>query len=149
MEAPGSSKPSVPIEPLSLPHGVETILLVEDDPALREMAATLLKRLGYSVLSASNGVEALGLLTQYSIGQIDLLFTDLVMPQMNGKELADRMFSLSPHTRVLFTSAYTDQSILHQGVLSDGVAILPKPYSPSALAHKVREVLDAPASQVI
>jgi len=143
VDAPSPTRPSVPIEPLGLPHGVETILLVEDDPALREMAATLLKRLGYTVLSASNGVEALGMLTQCRLGQIDLLFTDLVMPQMNGKELADRMFSLSPHTRFLFTSAYTDRSILHQGVLNEGVAILQKPFSPSALARKVREVLDS------
>jgi PAS domain S-box-containing protein len=145
--APLPSRPPAPAAPLSLPHGSETILLVEDDPALREMAATLLKRLGYTVLSAAHGVEALSLSKQRRIGHIDLLFTDLVMPHMSGRELADRMQSLSPHTRVLFTSAYTDRSILHQGVLSEGVAILQKPFSPSALAQKIREVLDAPAIQ--
>ena len=74
-----------------LPRGTETILLVEDDPALREMAATLLRRLGYTVLAAANGVEALSLKQQRDIGHIDLLFTDVVMPHMSGKELADRV----------------------------------------------------------
>jgi len=128
--------------PLALPHGNETILLVEDDPALREMATTLLQRLGYTVLAAANGIEALSLKKQRNTGHIDLLFTDVVMPHMSGKELADRMQSLYSHTRVLFTSAYTGHSIIHQGVLNKDVPMLQKPYAPSALAIKVREVLD-------
>jgi PAS domain S-box-containing protein len=125
-----------------LPRGTETILLVEDDPALREMAATLLRRLGYTVLAAANGVEALSLSHQPDTGRIDLLFTDVVMPHMSGKELADRVRALSPHTRILFTSGYTENTIVQQGGLNQGVAFLQKPFTPSVLARKVREVLD-------
>jgi PAS domain S-box-containing protein len=129
-----------------LPRGTETILLVEDDPALREMAAALLSRLGYTVLEAANGIEALSPKQQRDIGHIDLLFTDVVMPHMSGKELSERVQALYPHTRVLFTSAYTENAIVHQGVLNKGVALLQKPFTPSALAHKLREVLDQPAA---
>jgi PAS domain S-box-containing protein len=137
----------IPIQPLDLPglpRGTETVLLVEDDPALREMAAMLLRRLGYLVLTASNGVEALSLKQQRNIGHIDLLFTDLVMPHMSGKELSERMRASYPHTRVLFTSAYTETAIIHHGVFDKGAAHLQKPFTPSALAHKLREVLDQP-----
>ena len=127
-----------------LPRGTETILLVEDDPALREMAATLLIRLGYTVLPASNGIEALSVNQQAGVGHIDLLFTDVVMPHMSGKELSDRMQASHPHTRTLFTSAFTENAIVHQGVLDEGVALLQKPFTPSALANKLREVLDQP-----
>ncbi|HEV7923850.1 MAG TPA: response regulator [Verrucomicrobiae bacterium] len=143
------SSAGTPVQPLNspdLPSGTETILLVEDDPALREMAGTLLRRLGYMVLSAANGIDALSLKQQRGIGHIDLLFTDVVMPHMSGKELADRVRTLFPHTRVLFTSAYTENAIVHQGVLDQGVALLQKPFTPSALAHKLREVLDQPAA---
>ena len=125
-----------------MPRGTETILLVEDDPALREMAAELLGRLGYTVLTASDGLEALNVTNQHATGHIDLLFTDVVMPHMSGKELADRVRALYPHTRILFTSAYTENAIVHQGVLNPGILLLQKPFTPSALAHKVREVLD-------
>jgi CheY-like chemotaxis protein len=127
-----------------LPRGTETILLVEDDAALREMAAGLLKRLGYTVLAAANGVEALSLKNDRNIGHIDLLFTDVVMPHMSGKELADRTRVLYPQIKMLFTSAYTENAIVHQGVLEKGVALLQKPFTPSALANKLREVLDKP-----
>ena len=127
-----------------LPRGTETILLVEDDPALREMAATLLRRLGYTVLAAANGLEALRLKQQRGSGHMDLLFTDVVMPHMSGKELADRVRALSPHTRILFTSGYTENTIVQQGGLNPGVVFLQKPFTPSALARKVREVLDEP-----
>ena len=129
-----------------LPRGTETILLVEDDPALREMAATLLRRLGYLVLTAANGVEALSLKQESSTGHVDLVFTDVVMPHMSGKELSDRVRTMYPHTRILFTSAYTENAIVHQGVLDKGVALLQKPFTPSALARKVREALDASAA---
>jgi two-component system cell cycle sensor histidine kinase/response regulator CckA len=129
-----------------LPRGTETILLVEDDPALREMAATLLQRLGYTVWAAANGIEALSLKQQRGVGHVDLLFTDVVMPHMSGKELSERVRALFPHTRILFTSAYSENAIVHQGVLDKGVALLPKPFTPAALASKVREVLDQPAA---
>jgi CheY-like chemotaxis protein len=89
----------------------------------------------------------LSLKQRHDTGHIDLLFTDVVMPHMSGKELADRVRSLYPHTRILFTSAYTENAIVHQGVLEKGVALLQKPFTPSALAHKLREVLDQPGIQ--
>jgi len=143
--------PQVPDHPLvrprpdgvpGLPRGTETILLVEDDPALCEMATELLRRLGYVVLAATNGLNALGLVEQRGKDPIDLLFTDVVMPQLNGKELSERIRTSHPETKILFTSAYTENAIFHQEALNPGVAILQKPFTPSALACKVREVLD-------
>ena len=134
--------PETPFVPPALPRGTETILLVEDDPALRVMAATLLGRLGYTVLSAANGLEALNMKHQRGAGHVDLLFTDVVMPHMSGRELADRIQSMYPHTRVLFTSAYTENAIVHQGVLNKGTALLQKPFTPTALARRVRDILD-------
>jgi signal transduction histidine kinase len=139
---PMAKLPPARLDAPGLPRGTETILLVEDDPALREMAATLLKRLGYEVRTAANGVEALSLQHAAGAGHIDLLFTDVVMPHMSGSELADRVRALYPQTKILFTSAYTEQSIIHQGVLAQGMTLLQKPFTPSALAHKLREVLD-------
>ena len=132
-----------------LPRGTETILLVEDDPALREMATTLLRRLGYTVLATADCIEALSLKQQRDIGHIDLLFSDVVMPHMSGKELSERMRAIYPHTRILFTSAYAENAIIHQGVLNKGVALLQKPFTPSALARKLREVLDQPTNRVL
>jgi len=106
------------------------------------MAATFLERLGYTVLSASHGVEALDLLGQLRGTSIDLLFTDVVMPHMNGKDLSDRVLKLHPQTKVLFTSAYAENEIVHQGELSPGLALLQKPFAPTTMAHKVREILD-------
>jgi CheY-like chemotaxis protein len=146
---PVESQTKIPLPRLDspdLPRGTETILLVEDDPALREMAAILLRRLGYTVLAAANGIEALSLKQPRDNGHIDLLFTDIVMPHMSGQELSERVRALSPHTRILFTSAYTENAIVHQGVLDKGVALLQKPFTPSALARKLREVLDQPAA---
>jgi len=131
-----------PPESSTLPRGTETILLVEDDPALREMASALLRRLGYTVHTAGNGVEALTLAHQASTGHVDLLFTDIVMPHMSGKELADRIRALFSETKILFASAYTAGAIVHQGTLNPGVELLQKPFTPSALAHKVRAILN-------
>jgi len=136
------------LDPRALPRGTETILLVEDDPALREMAATLLRRLGYVVWPAANGIEALGMRQQPEVGYIDLLFTDIVMPHMSGKELSDRVQASSPGTRTLFASAYAENAVVHHGVLDQGVALLQKPFTPAALAHKLREVLDQPGLPV-
>jgi PAS domain S-box-containing protein len=142
-QAAPEMKPPLPHGALpELPRGTETILLVEDDSALREMAATLLRRLGYTILTAANGVEALSLKHDRTTGHVDMLFTDVVLPHMGGKELADRVRALYPHTRILFTSAFTENAIIHQGVLDKGVALLPKPFTPSMLARKVREMLD-------
>ena len=93
------------------------------------------------MLQAGSGDEAITLALGYG-ERIDLLLTDVVMPGMNGRELAGRLARIHPETRVLFTSGYTDNAIVHHGVLDDGVSFLSKPYSPLALAKKVREVLD-------
>ena len=125
-----------------LPQGNETILLAEDDASLLKMASTLLRRLGYTVLTAANGLEAMNLGNQRDVGHIDLLLTDVVMPHMSGKELSDRIRAIYPHTKILFTSAYTENAIVHQGILNEGVMLLQKPFTPSGLASKVREILD-------
>jgi PAS domain S-box-containing protein len=142
MEQPKEISVAPPVA-LQLPRGTETILLVEDDPALRDMATILLQRLGYTVWAAANGIEALVLKKKSELGHVDLLFTDVIMPHMSGKELADRVRMVYPHTKILFTSAYTENAAMNQGALDKGAALLQKPFTPSGLAHKVREVLDA------
>jgi two-component system, cell cycle sensor histidine kinase and response regulator CckA len=122
-------------------HGSETILLVEDEETLRKLASSILEGYGYTVLSAGNGEEALQLLND-SPGIPRLLVTDVVMPKMGGRELSDRIQATHPDTRVLYMSGYTDNAIVHHGVLDPGVSYLPKPFTPKALARKVREVLD-------
>jgi two-component system cell cycle sensor histidine kinase/response regulator CckA len=144
VEKPTEARPPLRESPVLL-GGTETILLVEDDPSLREMASMLLQRLGYTVLAAANGGQALSVLHQRGGEALDLLFTDVVMPQMSGKELSDRIRTTHPETKVLFTSAYTENAIAHQGVLDPGVVLLQKPFTPSVLAARIREVMDAPA----
>ncbi len=128
-----------------LPTGTETILLVEDDPALRDIATIMLRRLGYTVWPAGDGVEAMRIRQQPGVGHVDLLFTDVVLPHMSGRELADRMRAAHPHTRVLYTSTYSQHAVVHHGVLEPGFMLLSKPFTPGALARKVREVMEAPA----
>lgn len=134
--------------PPGLAHGTETILFVEDDPALRKMAATLMGKLGYNVLVAADGLDALNQISVHGGERLDLLFTDLAMPRMNGSELADRVREINPKTKILFTSAFPEKAIVHQGVLNKGVALLQKPFTPSALAKKIREALDQPAAAI-
>jgi CheY-like chemotaxis protein len=121
--------------------GTETILLAEDATAVRVAARQILERFGYSVLEAANGTDALGI-AQNGVA-IDLLLTDVVMPEMSGRELVDRFAKLRPNTKVLFMSGYTDDAIVRHGVLRPGTAYLQKPFSPETLARKVREVLDS------
>ena len=125
-----------------LPRGTETILLVEDAMAVQELAAIVLKNQGFTVLTASSGQEALRLAEEYQ-GEIHLLFTDLVMPGMSGKELADKLVELRPKIKVLFTSGYADRAIARHNLLEQQTAFIEKPFSPHALVRKVREVLDA------
>lgn len=124
-----------------VPQGSETLFLVEDEPLVRYIGATGLRHLGYTVLEAENGVDALLLVDRYT-DVIDLLITDVVMPQMGGRELAERFREIRPDVPVIYTSGYTDTAIVHEGVLEPGLAFLQKPFTPAALAHKVREVLD-------
>lgn len=121
--------------------GTESILLVEDDQAVRNFAASALKSLGYTVFEAGHGKEALQMLQRKQV-QPDLLITDLIMPEMNGKELARKVQQISPSLQILFTSGYTENHIVRGGSLERGIQFIVKPYSISGLAQKVREVLD-------
>jgi PAS domain S-box-containing protein len=129
-------------EPLNpeLSHG-ETILLVEDDQSILEMAAIMLERLNYKVLKANTPKEALQQAKEHT-DVIHLLITDVIMPEMNGKELANRLVALSPKLKVLYISGYTANVIAHHGILEDGIHFLQKPFSRREMASKIREVLD-------
>jgi len=122
--------------------GSETVLVAEDEEAVRQIIEKALDAHGYRVLSARDGAEALERASAYA-GQIDLLVTDVVMPDMNGRELSRRLVENRPNLRTLYLSGYTDDAILHRGVLQQGVAFLQKPFSLRMLARKVREVIEA------
>jgi two-component system, cell cycle sensor histidine kinase and response regulator CckA len=123
--------------------GAETILVVEDQQDVRILAMEVLKAYGYHVLGAAHGGEALALEAGHS-GPIDLMLTDVIMPGMTGRELADQLIALRPNMKVLYMSGYTQNVIAHQGVLDPSVAYLPKPFTPQGLAAKVHEVLHPP-----
>jgi signal transduction histidine kinase/CheY-like chemotaxis protein len=139
-EISATNPSEMPASTMSL--GSETVLLVEDSSAVRELVTLTLSAQGYNIVKASNGEEALSLFKNYD-GRIDLLLTDIVMPHMGGKELADRIIELDPAIKVIFTSGYTDEAISHYGMLDPEITFLQKPFSPGALVAKVREVLDA------
>lgn len=124
------------------PVGHETILLVEDDAGVRKLAEQVLQRQGYTILVAGNGQEALDLVSHYA-GPIQLVLTDVVMPGISGGSLAEQLRQKQPELRILFMSGYTDNMLGNQGVLSPEVAFLQKPFSPSALARKIRTMLDS------
>jgi len=136
-----ATKPREPDLPVELPTGSETVLLVEDEESVRNLCVRILERLGYRAMQAGNGNEAIALAREH-VKRIDLLMTDVVMPGMNGRELANRLTRIHPEMKVLFTSGYTDNAIVRQGVLDEGVSFIGKPYTPLALARKVREVID-------
>jgi two-component system cell cycle sensor histidine kinase/response regulator CckA len=128
--------------PAGVQRGTETILLVEDDAQLRQLTSSVLAHCGYKVLPAPGPEEGLAICRE-NHRDIRLLVTDVVMPGMNGRQLADQVKLISPHTRILYISGYTSNAIVHYGVLDSGLWFLPKPFSLSALIAKVREVLDA------
>ncbi len=123
-------------------RGTETILLVEDEDALRQLTSQLLKQNGYTVLDARHGGEAL-LLCERHKDSINLMLTDVVMPHMNGRELAERLMLVKPDMKVIFMSGYTDDAIVHYGILESGITFLQKPFTQNILLRKVRETLDA------
>src|SRR5213083_3074813 len=135
-----SATPPAPVE--RPPRGSETVLLAEDEPAVRAIAQQVLERQGYTVLAAPSGADALALAAQHG-ATIHLLLTDVVMPGMSGRDLADRLTAQRPGIRVLYISGYTDNAIVRHGMLEPGLAYLQKPFRPDALVRKVREVLDA------
>jgi len=132
-----------PIQTGPLPRGSETLLVVEDEPSVRHLARGVLEAQGYKVLSASNGQEALHVAREHKGSPIRLVITDVIMPLMSGKVMAEWLKTTYPGLSILFTSGYTDDAIAQHGVLEPDVAFLPKPYTPAALARKVREILDA------
>ena len=127
------------------PRGSETILLVEDEDVVRGLARKILMQAGYHVLDAKSGAEAIRLCRAH-IGSIDLLLTDVVMPEISGKEVADRLLEIRPAIRVLFMSGYTDEAIVQHGVLDANVKFIQKPFTWVGLTRKVREVLNRGAS---
>jgi CheY-like chemotaxis protein len=129
-------------ESYALEGGRETILVVEDEAGLRVLIQELLERLGYTVLVAASGQEAIGLSSTHP-GCVDLLLTDVVMPKTSGRDLAERLRHLRRGTRVLYMSGYPAETVVRHGVIEPGIAFLEKPFTPEMLAKKVREVLDA------
>jgi CheY-like chemotaxis protein len=124
-----------------LPRGRETVLLVEDEDAVRALSRHILQGCGYHVLEARDGIEAVRTAEEHP-GPIDVLVTDVVMPRMGGRDVAAHATAARPALKVLFLSGYTDDAIMRHGVREADVAFLHKPYSPGALAAKVRAVLD-------
>jgi CheY-like chemotaxis protein len=134
------AQPTVSAKPVV--RGDEIIMLVEDEPTLLEMSKTMLERLGYTILAAGTPSEAIRLAGEYS-GQIHLLATDVIMPEMNGRELAERLGTSRPEMKCLFMSGYTANIIANQGVLKEGMSFIQKPFSKNELANKVRNALES------
>ncbi len=125
----------------------ESILLVEDDEGVRKVSREVLENSGYRVIAAASGSDALSICERHP-EPIHLLLTDVVMPEMSGRELAIRVAQQRPETKVLYMSGYTDDVIDHHGVLDQGIEFIQKPFSPDELARKVRNVLDGPAKRL-
>ena len=138
----GAQMDAAPIGPAPSPRGTETVLLVEDEAMLRELAREVLEASGYRVLQAAGGEEALRVAGVHE-GSIDLLLTDVVMPGISGRMVAERLALSRPGMKVLYTSGYTDDAVFQRGVLPEGSAFLQKPFTTVALERKVREILDS------
>ena len=139
---PATARPSEPLASTVLPQGKtsEVILVVEDEDRVRHFAVDALRELGYTTLSASNGFDGLDIIREQP--RLSLLLTDIVMPRMNGRRLADEAQQILPGLRVLYTTGYTRNAVVHNGILDPGVALLAKPFTIAQLAHRVRAILD-------
>jgi CheY-like chemotaxis protein len=140
---PRTDAPAMVELPTPVPRpraGSQTVLVVDDAEGLRELAKRLLQRQGYTVLVAANAIEALALFERN--GSIDLLLTDVVMPGVSGPELANQLVDRRPTLRVVYMSGYTDEAIVHHGILEPGVILLNKPLTSETLGRRVREALD-------
>jgi CheY-like chemotaxis protein len=115
--------------------------VVEDEKAVRDLTVKIMRQLGYHVLAAASGAEAIEVSRSHT-GHIALLLTDVVMPNMSGRQLADVLIPSRPGLKVLYLSGYTENTVVHHGVLDEGVDFLPKPFSREVLAKKIREILD-------
>ncbi len=144
VDQPAAELSAGPVE-TAQPLGCETVLLVEDEEMVRHLAKEILQENGYQVLEAQHGRAALYIAEQHQ-GPIHLMLSDVVMPQMSGRALAEQLGQLRREVKVLYMSGYTDDAIVHHGVLDEGMAFIEKPFSPAALARKVREVLDTPVT---
>ncbi len=138
-----TNKPMTSGSPMDAVRGHETVLLAEDEPAVRAVATAALERNGYLVLAAPDGPSALEVARTFQ-GPIHLLLTDVIMPGMHGRALADALLESRPDTRVLFASGYTDDTVLLRGIRVDELSFIQKPFTPGQLSRRVREVLDAP-----
>ena len=139
-----SERPKSPSRFLAPPRGTETILLAEDEAAVRTLTRTILTGCGYRVLEAADGDEAARVAAGHD-GPIHLLITDVVMPGAGGRAVAERITERFPTIRVIYVSGYTDDAVIRHGVLREGVNFVQKPFTPAALARKVRDVLDGAA----
>jgi two-component system cell cycle sensor histidine kinase/response regulator CckA len=138
---PGAGAPAAALE------GRECVLLLEDEQTVRNVVGQMLAAKGYTVLEAGHGDEALAVAEAHE-GRIDVVVSDVVMPRMSGPEFVQRLRAVRPDVRVLFISGYTDDTVVHHGVLDDGVVFLQKPFAGAALARKVREALDGPVPEL-
>jgi CheY-like chemotaxis protein len=136
----------MPPHPLTSARGTERILVVDDEAPVRVVVRLMLERLGYRVLEAENGAEALGII-ETSMNRIDLILTDLVMPELHGGDLGECVKASEPPRRVLYMSGYTGDEITRRGLAQNDMVLLKKPFTPDALARAVREVLDRDPSR--
>jgi CheY-like chemotaxis protein len=136
-------KPQAAVTTESMPTGTETILLVEDEPLVREITAHVLRERGYTVVEAENGIEALRIVRDDPDLHIDLMLTDVVMPLMGGRELSHKLREIHPRTKIIYTSGYVEQRVGSEGMLQEGATFMQKPFTPVILAARVREMLDS------